>query len=82
MVNVRFFASLRDLVGTAELNLPLENPCSVKEIFERLARKFPQLEKRRSRLLVAVNQEYCSWEGAVTPGDQLAFFPPVSGGSC
>ena len=81
MVNVRFFASLHDLVGTAELNLPLENPSSVKEIFERLTRKFPQLEERRSQLLVAVNREYSSWEGTVTPGDQLAFFPPVSGGS-
>ena len=41
----------------------------------------PRLEKYEPVLLVAVNQEYSDLDSLVSPGDEVSFFPPVSGGA-
>ncbi len=81
MVTIRFFATLRDVTGASEMELELRQPSSVADLFVRLATRFPRLEAYRNSLLVAVNQEYGTWETPVGAGDEVAFFPPVSGGS-
>ncbi len=80
MLKVRFFASLKDLVGDSELEMQLEEKTSVRSIFHQLETRFPELKKYQPLLLVAVNQEYANWNASVSPGDEVSFFPPVSGG--
>jgi len=77
MLKVRFFASLKDLVGESEMEMQLEKKTSVRNIFQQLETRFPEIKKYESILLVAVNMEYST----VTPGDEVCFFPPVSGGA-
>ncbi|RPJ51322.1 MAG: MoaD/ThiS family protein [Acidobacteria bacterium] len=81
MVHVRLFASLREAAGQAEIELPWDNVSAAKGVFEELIRRFPALERMRPVTLVAVNEVYGNWETPVAPGDRIAFFPPVSGGS-
>jgi len=81
MVHVRLFASLREVAGQAEIELPWDNVSAAKGVFEELIRRFPALERMRPVTLVAVNEVYGNWETPVAPGDRIAFFPPVSGGS-
>ncbi len=80
MLKVRFFASLKDLVGDSELEMQLEEKTSVRSIFHQLETRFPELKKFQPILSVAVNQEYADFDPSVSPGDELSFFPPVSGG--
>ncbi len=81
MVHIRLFASLREAAGQDEIELPWQNVSAAKDVFEELIKRFPALERFRPVTLVAVNEVYGNWETPVAPGDRIAFFPPVSGGS-
>ncbi len=81
MLKVRFFASLKDLVGESEMEMQLEQETSVRKIFQRLESRFPEIKKYESILLVAVNMEYADLDTTVASGDEVCFFPPVSGGT-
>ena len=80
MIKVLFFASLKDIVGTAIIEMELRENTLVKTIFETLKNQFPKLATYEPVILVAINQEYSSFESRVSSGDEVAFFPPVSGG--
>lgn len=75
-VKVLYFASLRELIGHPETEISLETPISAMEIWVKLNPKiaFPDA------CLIAINQEYSSAESLVNPSDEVAFFPPVTGG--
>jgi len=80
-VRVLFFGAARDAVGAHELQLTLRNPATTSSAFEELLKKFPALEKFGRSLLIAVNQEYARADVKINRGDELAIFPPVSGGA-
>ena len=81
MVKILFFASLKDLVGKSEIEINLEGKASVRDVFQKLQISYPSLEKYENILLVAVNQEYSNLDTPISPNDEIAFFPPVSGGA-
>lgn len=80
-VNVLFFGSARDVVNENSLELELAAPATVASAFQSLIAKFAGLEKFGRSLLFAVNQEYATGETTLANRDELAVFPPVSGGS-
>lgn len=81
-VKVYFFATLRDLAGERATSLVLgKDPLSVKEFREVLRRRYPQLGEHLDHALVAVNEEYTAGDTLIHDGDEVALFPPVSGGS-
>jgi molybdopterin converting factor subunit 1 len=79
-IRILFFASLADISGTREVNLETAGFTDIKSVFDKFAREFPLLEKYRSSVLFAVNTEFARPESPVHDGDEIAFFPPVSGG--
>lgn len=81
MIKVLFFASMRDLIEVDEDALPLQGCPTPLEVFNRYAGQFPALERYRNLTKIAVNQKYANWETKLNDGDEVAFFPPVSGGS-
>jgi molybdopterin converting factor subunit 1 len=81
MITVQLFASLKDISGQSSVDLPVSTQVTVEELFSELLRMFPELGRYRNVMLTAVNEEYATWETPVGPGDAVAFFPPVSGGS-
>lgn len=83
MVRVLLFASLRELMGQGEVELGLDPSATTwtaGDVFDRLCRKEPALETYRERVRVAVNETYGSFDSEVVDGDEIALFPPVSGG--
>jgi molybdopterin synthase catalytic subunit len=82
-VNVRvlFFGAARDVVDTNPLDISLESPATVASAFHYLAGRFAQLERFGRSLLFAVNEEYATPDTKLNDNDELAVFPPVSGGS-
>ncbi|EIJ43000.1 molybdopterin converting factor, small subunit [Beggiatoa alba B18LD] len=75
MITIKFFASLRQLVGKKEMQLTLTQPISVREVWTQVcAQPLPD------HALMAINLEYVNAETLVQAGDEIAFFPPVTGG--
>lgn len=83
MVHLRYFASLREQLGTGEEQIEL--PSNITDI-SGLTRWLQTREEpwksalADSRLHVAVNQEIVRPDAAVMDGDEVAWFPPVTGG--
>jgi len=80
-INIRFFATLRDRAGVASLQVEITEPATVADVLKQLVTEFPAIEPSIPTALVAVNQEYSFPDTVVHPGDEVALFPPVSGGS-
>src|SRR5438067_1233006 len=75
------FGAARD-AATDEAVLSLARASTARDAFERVLDVYPDLRRFRSSLLVAVNQEYArDLDITLKDGDELALFPPVSGGS-
>ena len=79
-VRVLFFGAARDLTGHEEVNLALTSPATTESARSQILSAYPALERFGKSLLFAVNQEYARPEQEIKAGDELALFPPVSGG--
>jgi molybdopterin synthase catalytic subunit len=80
-IEVLLFARLRELVGHDRVVVQRQELLTVRDVWDGLRAQYPQVEGFRKSLLVSVNREFAAWDTAVKEGDELAFFPPVSGGS-
>lgn len=80
-VHVLFFGAARDAAGCREADFPLDGPTNAADAFAQVLSAYPELRRFGRSLLLAVNQEYARTDLEVNEGDELAFFPPVSGGS-
>ena len=85
MIKVLFFAQVRELIGTGSLELPAESAAVLTDIeslrlalSERGDRWALALES--GKLLAAVNQTLVESSHEIQDGDEVAFFPPVTGG--
>lgn len=78
-VTLLLFASYREQVGQKKLVLELPHDCRVKDLAEKLEADYPELSLTGG--LCAVNEHYAEPDKALSNGDTVAFFPPVSGGS-
>lgn len=76
-IRVRFFASLREQIGYAEKSIPADGVTTVRDVLNRID---PD-RVLNSRILYAVNLEYAKADSPVKDGDEVAFFPPVTGGA-
>ena len=75
-ITIRYFASLRELVGRSEDSLEFENDLTVVQLWQRLNGTLAM----PPNTLAAVNMEYMPLNTELYDGDVVAFFPPVTGG--
>jgi molybdopterin synthase sulfur carrier subunit len=85
MVTLLYFASLRETLGCSreQVPLPAGNTATVQSLVETLrSRAGPWTEafSQQKPWRVAVNQQMADLATPVKPGDEVAFFPPVTGG--
>ncbi len=78
---VRYFASHRDITGLTEQQIQLDTGATIGALWDRLIADYPRLSGYSGRVLCAVNHEFSSLDHPLHDGDEVAFIPPVSGGS-
>jgi len=75
-IKVRYFASLKETIGKSEDEISGERYLSVSAVWA-LANQADELPEN---ILAAVNMDYAELDTKVKDGDEVAFFPPVTGG--
>lgn len=75
-IKVRFFASLRERLKLSDCAVSFAPAMTVEQVWNKVTNN----ESLPANLLCAVNMEYVSLQAPVNAGDEVAFFPPVTGG--
>jgi sulfur-carrier protein len=75
-IKVRYFASLKERLGCSESHLDFAEGLTVQAVWQQLN---PELSLPNN-ILAAVNMDYVGLDAIVADGDEVAFFPPVTGG--
>jgi len=76
-IQVKIFASLRERLGSDGMELPADGIATVADVWARVAPNQPLA----GSVLMAVNMDYAQADQPVVDGDEVAFFPPVTGGT-
>ncbi|WP_455216725.1 MoaD/ThiS family protein [Kaarinaea lacus] len=75
-ITVKFFASLRETLDRDSISVDATNATTAADVW-RIATDDHELP---GNTLIAINMEYANADQAVRDGDEVAFFPPVTGG--
>jgi sulfur-carrier protein len=83
-VRLLYFAWVRERIGASEEQLELAAPTTLADLIDQLRQRSPAHADAladQARLRAAINQQFASWDLTVNPGDEVAIFPPVTGGN-
>ncbi len=80
-VKVLFFGILKDIVGASEETLEIAPDSTLGSLFEAYSERFETLRDKRPSILFARNREFSTAGAVLADNDEVAFLPPVSGGS-
>ena len=79
-VRVLLFGAAADRAGVRRTEVPVNGSVTIGELWLVITDQHPGLVPMRDTLAFAVNGEYARMEDEVSPGDEVAVLPPVSGG--
>lgn len=79
-VAVKLFATLRQRAGWSDRQIRLEPETTVGQLLDQLSADHPGLDLARRTIYAAVNEEFAQRSQVLQDGDDVAIFPPVSGG--
>jgi molybdopterin synthase catalytic subunit len=80
-VTVLFFGLLRDVTGRSREVIEIAEGSRIQDIYDEYTRQFPRLAALSASIVPARNQQFSRYDAALADGDEVAFLPPVSGGS-
>jgi molybdopterin converting factor subunit 1 len=80
-VRVLFFGMLKDLAGRSSDLLSLPEQATLNDVVVHYEDLIPRLVQLASSIAVSINQEFAGPDSKLKEGDEIAFLPPVSGGS-
>ena len=79
-LEIRLFATLKDRAGRNTIAVTIAEPADVRDLMAAVTENYPRLASALPAVLVAVNRTYAGEDTPIHSGDEVAFFPPVSGG--
>jgi MoaD family protein len=79
-VRVQFYAQLRDLVGTHELDLELVEGATVRDLLGEIYAQQPALRSQDKTILIGAGVEFVDRNYELKQGEEIAIMPPVQGG--
>lgn len=78
---MRLFATFREAVGQSEVDVQVSERATAADVARALAEQYPVLARTLASGRPVVNQQFASPDDPISPDDDVAFVPPVSGGS-
>lgn len=81
-ITVRYFASIREAMGTGseDLQTSATTVGALREELRARSEAAAQALAHGKAVRMALNQDMCQGDAALKDGDEVAFFPPVTGG--
>ncbi len=79
-VRLLFFAVLRDITGSDERELTLDEGTRARDVWQSLRETHAKLADYVQPPMIAINETYAAPDAILHDGDELAFIPPVAGG--
>lgn len=79
-IRIRYFASLREIVGQGEEIIEMPPGATVVEVRTQLLLLHPQLQQIVERCIYAVNRSYVPATTTLNENDEMVFIPPMGGG--
>lgn len=79
-LTVQLFAAAKDAAGSDRVSVFVAKNATVADLRTELVHRYPGLSAFNASLLIAVNSQYASADQILNPTDEIACFPPVSGG--
>ena len=76
-VSIKYFASLRELMGESSVFIDIDKESSIDDVWQHVT-KNKKIEL--DNVMATVNMEYVKPSYVIRDGDEIAFFPPVTGG--
>jgi len=81
IIKVKLFASFKELVGKSEVSFEIKECATVSDLKKILLNNYPQLSSQKFQAIYAVNHKVVDDNTILSVGDEVAVFPPVSGGT-
>ena len=79
-VMVRYFASMRDATGVKEEEIELPDGGTIEALIKEAKKRHSMLKSQNRAIIVSINGEFGEASRQLKPTDEVAMFPPVSGG--
>ncbi|GBE18118.1 MAG TPA: MoaD/ThiS family protein [Euryarchaeota archaeon] len=82
MVSIRLFAGFREKIGAEKIEVSVPVEIRLEDFIRRLGSDYPEIGAliEKSRATIAVNHEIVGMDQIISDSDEIALFPPVSGG--
>lgn len=82
MIKILYFARLGEQLGSRSESLESDGLTQIKQLVDLLKSRGEPWDSafKTGHVLVAINQEMTDFDGPLKDGDEIAFFPPVTGG--
>lgn len=80
IVKILLFAAAKEIAGAPQLEVSVEEPCTVGRLKSALVSDCPELVTLVARSAFSVDQVYANDETVIGPVAEVAMIPPVSGG--
>jgi molybdopterin converting factor small subunit len=79
-VRAHFYAQLRDLVGSREIDVDLPDGATVRDLLEQIYAQQPKLRLHDKSILIGAGVEFMDRNYKLSPGEEISIMPPVQGG--
>ena len=79
-VRAQFYAQLRDLVGSCEIEVDLAEGATVGDLLEQIYARQPKLRSHDKSILIGAGVEFVDRNYKLKPGEEISVMPPVQGG--
>ncbi|ELK43144.1 hypothetical protein BAG01nite_26390 [Brevibacillus agri] len=79
-ITILLFAGLAERANVREIELTLPEQATVRDLLQAVGEQYPALAPLLGSCFVSMNHEYAAFDRVISPDDEIALLPPVSGG--
>ena len=81
-ITIRLYATMKDVAKQPRITVSLPDVANVQILRDAIREQYPSLAPNMETAVVAVNRSFADPSEPISAGDEVAIFPPVSGGAC